>query len=86
LFAPSVLWRQKDFTFMQRKSMLEANILQLETGEVTSSDWHLTETLGSIVIWLNGLGFYAWPLLSSAFGLAGTGWGFRASRLRRGLP
>jgi hypothetical protein len=35
LFAPSVLWRQKDFTFMQRKSLLEANILQLETGGVT---------------------------------------------------
>jgi hypothetical protein len=38
LFAPSVLWRQKGFTFMQRKSMLKANILQLETGVVTILD------------------------------------------------
>jgi hypothetical protein len=34
LFAPSVLWRQKGFTFMRRKSILGANKLQLETERI----------------------------------------------------
>jgi hypothetical protein len=37
LFAPSVLWKQKGFIFMQRKSIL-ANSLQLETEGVTITD------------------------------------------------
>jgi len=38
LFAPSALWKQKGFTFMQRKLILVANKLQLETEGVTSTD------------------------------------------------
>ncbi len=39
LFAPSVFWRQKDFTFMRRKSVLDANKPhQLETERVTVRD------------------------------------------------
>jgi hypothetical protein len=48
LFAPSVLWRQRDFTFMQRKSMLEANSLQLETGGVTIRDSTINFNTGSV--------------------------------------
>jgi hypothetical protein len=38
LFAPSVIWKQKGFTFMQRKLILEANRLQLETEGATNTD------------------------------------------------
>jgi hypothetical protein len=57
LFAPPVLKRQKDFTFIQRKLILEANILQLETEGVTvyDSSFNRSAWLSSI-IWLNGLG------------------------------
>src|SRR5215831_12008634 len=37
-FAPSVFWKLKGFTFMQRKLILEANRLQLETEGATNTD------------------------------------------------
>ena len=38
MFAPSVLWKRNGFAFVRRKSILEANKLQLETEEVTLRD------------------------------------------------
>src|SRR5215813_1402026 len=62
LFAPSALWKQKGFIFMQRKLILVANRLQLETEEVTSTDlglnrnaWllrYLAERPSSSMLWL----------------------------------
>jgi hypothetical protein len=48
LFAPPVLKRQKGFIFMQRKLILEANILQLETGGVTIRDFTINFNTGSL--------------------------------------
>jgi hypothetical protein len=38
LFAPSVLWKQKGFGSIRKKSMLEANILRLEIEGVIVRD------------------------------------------------
>ena len=51
---------------MQRKLILEANRLQLETEGVASTDLAFTETAGASVIWLNGLAFLCLaPVVSS---------------------
>jgi hypothetical protein len=47
LFAPSVLWRQKGFTFMRRKSILGANKLQLETERIIIRDSAFNFNTGS---------------------------------------
>jgi hypothetical protein len=47
LFAPSVLWRQKGFTFMRRKSILGANTLQLETERIIIRDSAFNFNTGS---------------------------------------
>ena len=51
---------------MQRKLILEANRLQLETEGVASTDLAFTEKAGASVIWLNGLAFLCLaPVVSS---------------------
>ena len=47
LFAPSVLSRQKGFTFMRRKSILGANKLQLETERIIIRDSAFNFNTGS---------------------------------------
>jgi hypothetical protein len=53
LFAPAVSWRQKDSSSMQRKLLLGANKLQLDTERVTVRDSASNfNTAASIECWL----------------------------------
>src|SRR6266481_1022319 len=49
LFAPSVLWRQKGFTFMRRKSVLkQTSSFSSKPRESPSATWHLISTLEAL--------------------------------------